>query len=108
MISRELSFLHRNGDLLPPDIFCEPLPVMPYGCQPFLWLGDAMTETLVDDQPGGYLPVLETAVQFMRIGDRYTRIQLPMLYLCRSRRLVDRCHRRGLFIDGLVLPRSGF
>ena len=42
----------RYGDIFAPDVFGEPLPVMPNSGQTFLWFGDAVAETFVHDQAG--------------------------------------------------------
>ena len=59
---------HRHLLLLTKHILIKPFPVMPDGCEAFLWFIDAMTEAFVYDQFGRNTTVLEAAVQLIGIG----------------------------------------
>lgn len=92
---------------LPPNVLVEPLPIVPQRGQSFFGFVDAVPKSLVHDQFGGHLIVLQTLQQFVRIRNRHPAVKFAVLNQGRGFGVFDVGHRGGFAVNFRVTPGGG-
>ena len=93
------ALLQVGGKRVAPDVVGEPVPVfLGYGALLF-GLGDGMAEAFVENEFHGDAAILESAIEFERIGDGNALVFAAVLDQRRRVRVVDVSDGRGLAVN---------